>query len=151
MRALIQRVHSASVHIDGKPHALINEGLLIFLGFGKDVTSTEMQWMTKKITQLRIFEDDDQKMNLSVKDIEGDVLIVSQFTLYGNCLKGNRPNFRNACPPQEAKKHYDEFIDLFTKSYPYTVKHGKFGAMMDVSLVNNGPVTFWLEKSPAEL
>ena len=146
MRAVIQRVTSASVTVEGKVVGSIEKGLLILLGAGKEDTKQNVEEIFKKIKQLRIFPDDNGKMNLSIKEIEGQVLIVSQFTLYANCQRGNRPSFTEAAPPEEAKKLYEYFIQLCKEENFSKVETGIFGADMKVSLVNDGPVTVILEK-----
>ena len=145
MKAVLQRVKHASVSIDGKIYSQINEGLLVLYGVEKGDTRDKMEWIAKKIPNLRIFEDENDKMNLSVCDINGEILVVSQFTLAADCKKGTRPGFDKAELPQEAEKMYEEFITEIKKS-GISVKTGKFGAMMDISLCNNGPVTIILEK-----
>ncbi len=145
MKAVLQRVKHASVSIDGKIYSQIKEGLLVLYGVEKGDTRDKMEWIAKKIPNLRIFEDENDKMNLSVCDINGEILVVSQFTLAADCKKGTRPGFDKAELPQEAEKMYEEFITEIKKS-GISVKTGKFGAMMDISLCNNGPVTIILEK-----
>ena len=144
MKALIQRVKQASVKINGEIYSSISFGFLIFLGIEKNDTIDNAQKLADKISKLRIFEDENEKMNKSIIDVKGEILIVSQFTLAGNCKKGTRPSFDNAAPPSEAKKLYEEFINI-VKNYNIPVQTGVFQAMMDVSLVNDGPVTFMLE------
>ncbi len=145
MRALIQRVKSASVTIEGEVFSEIGAGVLVLLGVGKDDTSENVQKLAQKLLSLRIFEDENDKMNLSVIDVKGEILVVSQFTLYGDCKKGTRPSFDGAAHPDVANKLYQEFVSLLKES-GLTIKTGKFRAMMDVALVNDGPVTFMLEK-----
>ncbi|MFZ4620888.1 MAG: D-aminoacyl-tRNA deacylase [Bacteroidota bacterium] len=149
MRALIQRVSSASVTIDGKLHSSIGKGLLILLGIKTTDTETEVQYLAEKCAVLRIFEDADEKMNLSVQDVGGSVMIVSQFTLYGDTRKGNRPSFIEAAPPEIAEPLYEKFVasvsSLIGKE---KVATGVFRAMMDVALVNDGPVTVIVESKP---
>ena len=145
MKAVLQRVKHASVSIDGKIYSQIKEGLLVLYGVEKGDTRDKMEWIAKKIPNLRIFEDENDKMNLSVCDINGEILVVSQFTLAADCKKGTRPGFDKAELPQEAEKMYEEFITEIKKS-GISVKTGKFGAMMDILLCNNGPVTIILEK-----
>ncbi len=144
MRAVIQRVKKASVKIDNEIINEIGKGLLVLLAIHKDDKKENLIKMADKIVNLRIFEDKNQKMNLSVLNSGGEILVVSQFTLYGDCKKGNRPNFMNSASPEKAENYYNKFIDLLkTKNLP--VKTGKFGAMMEVSLINNGPVTIILD------
>lgn len=149
MRALIQRVSSASVTIDGKVHSSIGKGMLILLGIKTSDTETEVQYLAEKCASLRIFEDADEKMNLSVKDIAGSVLIVSQFTLYGDTRKGNRPSFIEAAPPETAEPLYAKFVAAVSVLLgKEKVATGVFRAMMDVALVNDGPVTVIVESKP---
>jgi D-tyrosyl-tRNA(Tyr) deacylase len=145
MKALIQRVKYASVTIDGKLYSSIKSGLLLFLGVEKCDNKENADWLAEKIIKLRIFEDETGKMNKSVSDINGEILIVSQFTLCGNCMKGTRPSFDNAMAPEKANELYEYFIQKL-KSFNINPKTGKFGAMMDIELLNDGPVTFMIEK-----
>ncbi len=145
MKALIQRVKRASVSISGKLYSSINKGILIFLGVEKEDEKVNAEKLADKILKLRIFEDENEKMNLSVKDVNGELLVVSQFTLCGDCKKGTRPSFDKAASPQDAVDLYEYFIK-YLKEQNIKVETGKFRAMMDVELVNDGPVTFWLEK-----
>lgn len=145
MKTVIQRVKKASVTIDEKLYSSIDNGLLILYGVEKNDTEDFSKYLCEKILKLRIFEDENQKMNLSVKDINGEILVVSQFTLAGDTRKGTRPSFDTAMPPKEAEIMYENFVKMM-KDSGLTVKTGVFGAMMDVALVNDGPVTFILEK-----
>ena len=145
MKALIQRVKSASVTIDGLLYSKIGQGLLVFLGVEKGDDKLNAEKLADKLSKLRIFEDENEKMNLSVTDVEGELLVVSQFTLCGDCKKGTRPSFDKAASPDVAVKLYNYFIE-YLKNKNIPVKTGKFQAMMDVELINDGPVTFWLEK-----
>lgn len=146
MRAIIQRVSSASVTIDGKLHSSIGSGLLILLGIKSGDADDDVKYLAEKCTNLRIFEDEDEKMNRSLKDIGGSVLVVSQFTLYGDTRKGNRPSFVDAAPPHIAEPLYEKFVSTLQASLgKEKVATGIFRAMMDVSLVNNGPVTVIIE------
>lgn len=145
MKTVIQRVKSASVTIDGNLYSSINQGILVLYGVEKGDVEDFSRYLTEKILKLRIFEDDNGKMNLSVKDIHGELLIVSQFTLAGDTRKGTRPSFDSAMPPKEAEVMYENFVKMMKES-GLTVKTGIFGAMMDVALINDGPVTFILEK-----
>ena len=144
MRALVQRVSRASVHVGGREVASIGRGYLVLLGVARDDCEAQAAWLARKIAGLRLFEDDACKMNLALADIEGSVLAVSQFTLYGDARKGRRPSFTRAAPPEEAKELYDSFCRLLTAE-GVPVEKGVFQAHMEVSLVNDGPVTLWLE------
>lgn len=146
MKIVIQRVKSASVTINKKLYSSINQGLLIFLGIEKNDTKEFSEYLCQKLLKLRIFEDENGKMNRSVQDIKGSLLIVSQFTLAGDVRKGTRPSFDTAMLPKDAKIIYDDFVSMAKKS-GLEVKTGIFGAMMDVALINDGPVTFILEKN----
>ena len=145
MKALIQRVKKASVTIDGKLFSEIDRGLLVFLGVEKGDGYENADKLADKIINLRIFEDGNDKMNLSLVDVKGEILVVSQFTLCGNCAKGTRPSFDNAELPQKANGLYEYFVSVL-KSRQIHTQTGKFGAMMDVELINDGPVTFMVEK-----
>lgn len=144
MRALVQRVNHASVTVDGDVVGAIDKGFLILLGVGHDDTEAQADKLWSKILKMRIFEDDDGKTNLSLGDVGGKVLVVSQFTLYANCKKGNRPSFTDAGAPDEAKRLYEYFADLVKRDLS-TVETGVFGAMMQVDLQNDGPFTIWLD------
>ncbi|MBQ7525025.1 MAG: D-tyrosyl-tRNA(Tyr) deacylase [Abditibacteriota bacterium] len=146
MIAVIQRVLSASVTIDGEEHSAIGKGLLVLLGVKKGDTSAEAKYLADKTADLRIFEDDAGKMNLSVSDIGGEITVVSQFTLLADCSKGRRPAFTDAAPPPEAIPLYEEYISLLREK-GFDVQTGVFGADMLVSLRNDGPVTIILEKN----
>lgn len=144
MRALIQRVSEARVDVDGKTVGSIGKGLVIFLGVGHGDTEAQAEKLWAKTAKLRLFEDDEGKTNLSLSDVRGEVLVVSQFTLFANCKKGNRPSFTEAGAPDEAKRLYEYFADLARADVPH-VDTGVFAAMMDVKLVNEGPFTLWLD------
>lgn len=144
MRALIQRVKRASVTINSQITGKINKGLLIFLGVDEDDTEKQVQYLVEKCTGLRIFTDEQDKMNLSVKDIKGEILVVSQFTLYGDCKKGKRPSFVRAARPETAIPLYESFI-AHCKNTGLNVQTGEFGADMQIELINDGPVTIWLD------
>lgn len=144
MRAVVQRVQKASVRVDGKVVGAIDQGLLVFLGVGKDDTEKDLEFIVRKIPRLRVFEDEEGKMNRSLLDVQGAVLCVSQFTLYGDCRRGLRPSFDEAAPPDMARHYYEEFLRrLQEEGVP--VASGIFGAFMEVELVNDGPVTILLE------
>ena len=145
MKALIQRVKRASVTIDTKLYSEIGKGLLVLLGVEKDDKKENGDKLAQKISTLRIFEDENDKMNLSVKDVNGEILVVSQFTLCGDCRKGTRPSFDKAAPPEKANELYEDFVNVL-KAGGFRVKTGKFRAMTDVELINDGPVTFMVEK-----
>lgn len=144
MRAVIQRVLNSSVEIDGKIVGKSNKGMLILLGVGKEDTADDINKLVNKLTKLRIFEDEDGKINKSITDVNGEMLIVSQFTLYWSCKKGTRPSFDNAMPPKEAEELYEQFVKAMRETGIHC-ETGKFGADMKVSLVNDGPVTVYLD------
>lgn len=145
MKALIQRVKRASVTVEGEKISEIGKGILVFLGVEKQDNGENAEKLAEKISKLRIFEDENEKMNFSVMDVQGEILVVSQFTLCGDCKKGTRPSFDNAAKSELAVELYEYFVELL-KEKNISVKTGKFRAMMDVELINDGPVTFWLEK-----
>jgi D-tyrosyl-tRNA(Tyr) deacylase len=144
MRAVLQRVSKARVLIDGVVTGQIERGLLILLGVTQTDNIQQARWLAEKIVGLRIFNDAEDKMNLTVADVQGGVLIVSQFTLYGDCRKGRRPSFIDAAPPEIAVPLYEAFIDA-VRAEGVPTATGKFGAMMQVELVNDGPVTLIVE------
>lgn len=148
MIALVQRVKRASVTIDGEVVGQIGSGLLILLGIHGSDTDDELRWLVRKCAALRVFGDDAGAMNRSVVDVAGDVLVVSQFTLYGDSSKGNRPSFVHAARPEHAEPLYNRFVSELSSSIGRPVSTGVFGATMDVSLVNDGPVTIWIERTP---
>jgi D-aminoacyl-tRNA deacylase len=145
MRVVAQRVSRASVRVDGTVVGEIGTGLMLLVGFTHDDTSREIEWMTGKLLGLRIFGDDDGKMNRSVADVGGSILVVSQFTLYGDARKGRRPSFVDAAPPEVAIPLYQQFL-LALADGGVPVAAGEFGADMKVELVNDGPVTLLLER-----
>ena len=145
MRLVIQRVKNAKVDIDGKTVSSIGKGLLVLLGVTHEDTKETVDYLVKKLCKLRVFEDENGKMNLSIKEVEGKLLIVSQFTLYADCSRGNRPSFVNAAKPDFANELYEYFCEK-CKEEQIKVQKGIFGADMKVSLLNDGPVTIILEK-----
>ena len=146
MRAVIQRVKSASVTVEGKVVSEIRVGLLVFLGVAQEDTPADVDYMASKIANLRIFEDNEGRMNLSILDVGGEALVVSQFTLYGDCRKGRRPSFIHAARPEKADPLYQAFMDEISR-LGVPVKAGIFQAMMDVELINDGPVTMMLDSN----
>lgn len=145
MKALIQRVKQASVTIDGELYSSIAFGMLILLGVEKTDEPENAQKLAEKLINLRVFEDENEKMNKSILDVKGEILVVSQFTLAGDCKKGTRPSFDKAASADKAEKLYEDFVKIISQ-YGLDIKTGKFQAMMDISLINNGPVTFMVEK-----
>jgi len=145
MRVLVQRVSQASVGVAGRSVGSIGSGLLLFVGFTHSDDDAVLAWMADKVCGLRIFPDDENKMNRSVLDVDGGVLVVSQFTLYGDAARGKRPSFIDAARPEKAIPLYDGFVAMLKARTPL-VETGEFGAHMHVSLVNDGPVTLWLER-----
>ena len=146
MKVVVQRVKKASVTINHELSGSIENGLLLLVGIHESDTKKEVDWCCRKIPTLRIFEDEEGKMNRSVEDIKGGILVVSQFTLYGDAKKGTRPSFIEAARPELAEPLYDYMIDVLKKDSGLQVESGEFGAMMDVELINSGPVTLILEK-----
>lgn len=141
MIAVIQRVLEASVTIDGNKHSEIGKGLLVLLGVGQSDTPDDVEWLAKKVVNMRIFEDENGKMNRSLIELQGELLVVSQFTLHASTKKGNRPSFIEAAPPQLAIPLYDSFVEQCARLIGKEVKTGVFAADMKVALVNDGPVT----------
>lgn len=146
MRAVIQRVSNARVKADNKVTGSITKGLLILLAIHRDDTEKQMNWMVEKCCRLRIFEDENGKMNKSVEDISGEILLVSQFTLYGELKKGTRPGFSASANPEKAKMMYGQMVDMFSEKMPGRIQTGIFAAKMQVLLENDGPVTIILER-----
>lgn len=150
MRAVIQRVSNASVTIDGKIKSEIKSGLLVLLGIEERDTDYDVDWLVKKIIQLRIFSDNEGKMNLSVQDINGDILVVSQFTLFASTKKGNRPSFLRSAKPDIAIPLYQQFLSVMKDNFGKEIYSGEFGADMKVELINDGPVTIIMDSQNME-
>ena len=150
MRALIQRVSSASVQIDNKVFSKIGNGLLVLLGVEDEDSDSDIDWLSSKISQMRIFDDKNDNMNLSVNDINGEVLVVSQFTLHASTKKGNRPSYIRASKPDHAVPMYEAFILQMKDKIINGVSSGQFGACMQVDLINDGPVTIWMDSKSRE-
>jgi D-tyrosyl-tRNA(Tyr) deacylase len=150
MRALLQRVSSASVVIDGETVSSTGPGFLILLGVGEGDDETDIAWLCPKVARMRIFPDDDGKMNRSIYDTGGDVLVVSQFTLHASTKKGNRPSFLNSAAPAVSEPLYEKFCEAMSTEIGKPVARGAFGADMKVSLTNDGPVTIWLDSRNRE-
>ena len=144
MRLVVQRIKEAKVSVDGTEIGKAGAGLCLLLGVAKEDTTESADRLTEKIADLRIFEDENGKMNRSVKDVQGEILLVSEFTLYGDCSKGRRPSFSHAAPPEQAERLYNYFVQRL-KDLGLRVATGKFQAKMEVSLINDGPVTFILD------
>lgn len=150
MRILLQRVSQASVTIDNQIFSQIDKGLLLLLGIEEEDNQLDIEWLVKKVLGMRIFSDAEGKMNLSVQDIKGEILVVSQFTLHASTKKGNRPSFIKAAKPAVAIPLYEQFIKHLQDGLEKEVKTGEFGADMKVSLVNDGPVTIWIDSKNKE-
>ena len=146
MRVVLQRVSRGEVRIDGESVGRIGRGFLILAGFAPDDDEADLIWMADKIVGLRLFPDDDGRMNIPLEEIAGELLVVSQFTLYGDARKGRRPSFVGAADPDVAVPLYERFLEVLEERAPGRVRSGEFGAMMDVELVNDGPVTLLLER-----
>ena len=144
MRAVVQRVKKSSVKVDGKVVGEIGKGFNVLIGISKEDTLEDVKFLKDKILNLRVFEDENGKMNLSLLDVKGELLLISQFTLYGDCRKGRRPNFMNALGGEESEKLYNEFIKSF-ENEDVKIATGVFGADMEVEIINDGPVTLLLE------
>ena len=145
MRILIQRVKRASVIINGKEKRGIGQGMCIFIGMTHGDDESKADWLAEKISGLRIFEEENGKTNLSAHDIDGEVLLVSQFTLYASCAKGRRPSFTDAAKPEEAERLYDYFVSKVKSMSFRKVETGEFGADMEVEIINDGPLTFIID------
>ena len=146
MRAVVQRVQYAEVKVEGEMIGSIQQGILVLLGIHQDDSNDELTWIAEKLLKLRIFEDEEGKMNKSVSDIDGGILVVSQFTLYGNLKKGTRPSFIEAARPEKAEPMYEDMISYLKEHSSLDIQGGKFAADMKVSLLNDGPVTIILER-----
>ena len=146
MKLVIQRVKNAKVEVENKVVGKIDKGFMVLLGVKKGDTTKEADYLARKLCNLRVFEDENEKMNLSLKDVNGELLIVSQFTLYGDAKEGNRPSFIEAELPEKANELYEYFMEKCKENGIEKVEHGVFGAHMDVSLTNDGPVTILIEK-----
>jgi len=144
MRAVVQRVNNASVTVEGKVVGGIQRGLLVLLGVGEEDDEKDLEYLVEKVVGLRIFQDEDDKMNLSLMDVKGELLVVSQFTLYGDVRKGKRPSFSSSARPEMGNKYYEEFVNK-VRALGIKTETGIFGAHMDVNLTNNGPVTILLD------
>jgi len=150
MRALLQRVSKASVTIEGKVNGAISTGLLVLVGIENEDTQEDIDWLCKKIVQLRIFNDDDGKMNLGLGDVGGDLLVISQFTLHASTKKGNRPSYIKAAKPDVAIPLYEKFVQSLSTLTGKKVETGIFGADMKVELLNDGPVSIWIDSKNRE-
>ncbi len=148
MRVLVQRVRHASVEVDGAIIGNIAQGLLLFVGIAPNDSVSDLEWMSSKVLNLRVFEDDAGKMNRSVLDVQGGILAVSQFTLYGDARKGNRPSFTDAARPEIAEPLYNQFVEKLRQS-SLNIQTGRFAAQMQVELINDGPITLMLESPNA--
>jgi D-aminoacyl-tRNA deacylase len=151
MRVVIQRVKEASVTIEGKMKSSIGKGLLILVGIENEDNSGDIEWIAKKVCQLRVFDDNDGVMNLSVLDVKGDILAVSQFTLQAKTKKGNRPSYIKAAQPEISVPIYEEFIKKLEEILQKPVGTGEFGAQMDVALINEGPVTILIDSKNKDM
>jgi len=150
MRSVIQRVSKASVKIGNKVHSAIDKGLLIFLGIEDTDGQEDIEWLAGKICRLRIFNDPEEVMNLSVMDVKGEILVVSQFTLHGSTKKGNRPSYIKASKPETAIPLYNAFVDELKKESKLKIQTGDFGAHMEIDLINDGPVTIMIDTKKKE-
>ena len=146
MKIVLQRVSEAAVLVDDVRIGSINRGLMLLVGVHEDDTEEQMQWLAEKILKIRVFDDEDGKMNLSVRDVEGEILVVPQFTLYGDYEQGNRPSYISAAGPGKAEKLYEQLVSYLKSNSDMKVATGKFGAYMDVRLRNDGPVTLVMER-----
>lgn len=151
MRALVQRVSFAKVEIEGEIAGEIGQGLLVFLAVTASDTSKDIDWIVKKVTQLRVFTDENDKMNLSVQDIKGELLLVSQFTLYADCAKGNRPSYTRSAAPDFAIPMYNQTVEAFRAAFSGKIATGVFGADMKITLLNDGPVTIMMDSQQTSI
>ena len=151
MRVVVQRCSRAEVRIDGVSVGKIGQGFMLLVGITETDTTAEADLLAKKIAQLRVFEDEAGKMNLAIRDVEGAILSISQFTLYADCRKGNRPSFIRAARPEQASPLYDYFNETLRTTYGLTVETGRFGADMKVDFINDGPVTILLDTDDARI
>ena len=145
MRILIQRVEKASVSVDGSLKGEINKGLLIFVGISKSDTNSDIEYVVDKSVNLRLFPDVNGKFHFSVRDIKGELMVISQFTLYGDTRRGRRPSFSDAMGPVEAEEIFNKVIEMFKSNSGLAVAEGQFGSHMDIKSINDGPVTIWLD------
>lgn len=145
MKVVIQRVSSASVEIEGKVNGAIGRGLLVLAGFGVGDTAEDLEWVARKLPLIRIFEDEEGTMNRSLLDVKGDLLLISQFTLFGTLAKGTRPSYNQAAPPEVARPLYRQMIEAVERHLGKPIATGEFGAMMKVALLNEGPVTILID------
>lgn len=150
MRAVIQRCKKVELFIDKKMHSSIGTGLLVLLGVGNEDNIADIEWLAGKISRLRIFSDAEGKMNLSVQDIAGEILVVSQFTLFASTKKGNRPSYIDSAPPEKAIPLYENFIDMLKQESGVNVETGVFGADMSIDLINDGPATIIIDSKSKE-
>ena len=146
MRVIVQRVSTASVSINNAIYGEIDKGLVVFIAITHTDNEDIMKWMCNKLTNLRVFPDEDNKMNKSILDCNGSILLISNFTLYGDVNKGFRPSFIKAASPEIAEPLYQSMVDYLKNNYPIKIATGEFGAMMDIELINDGPVTIFIEK-----
>lgn len=150
MRLIIQRVKQASVSIENNIHGAIDQGLMVLVGIENEDNEEDINWLTNKLIGLRIFSDSEGKMNLSIKEIEGNILVVSQFTLFASTVKGNRPSFIKSAKPDIAVPLYEKFVEQLQKQSGLDIQTGKFGADMQISLINDGPVTIFIDSKIRE-
>lgn len=151
MRVVAQRVHRAKVSVEGKITGEIGPGLLVFLGVHRDDDAEALPWLINKLVQVRVFDDQDGNMNVSLKDFGGEILVISQFTLYGNLKKGSRPSFNRSAPPETAVPLYEHFVTELSKALGKPVPTGVFGAHMDIEAHNDGPVTLIIDTAQRDL